>query len=225
MIDFGLLVGRFSTSTPSVSTNDTLRELRIDGGGRLFSRLADDRDVSIRYFEDGESVDGTPANDRGIVILGKNDTDSNYQMFRLADDGSLIVSFQGGADASEAADKGLSNDGEVALVVNTWVLLQEKAVSSGKIHVDGWSFASDKNTIFQIALVDDTGADGVERTDITELLDSQVTTSARPSDHASFNRALSRAGGTNIKIAIFAKQIQAGANGVGLSMINAHTTT
>jgi hypothetical protein len=231
MVDFGLLVGRFNSATPSISTDNTLRELRIDAGGRVYSRLADDRDVAIRYFQDGEAVDGTPANDRGILVLGKNDTDSNYQVLRVADDGSLIVSTQAGTDASQAADAtggtytSTDSEGEVALTLGNWVLVQSIAIATGKVHIDGWSFGSDKNCIFQLCLANDTGANGVTRSDVTEILDAQITTSSRPSDHVGFNRALTRNGGTNIHVAIFSKQLQSGAAGVGTSMINAHRTT
>lgn len=229
--DFGLLVGRFNTGTPALSADNDLRELRLDPNGRLHTRLSDGNDNTPSYFADGDAVGsgvgdhaGT-AEDRGLLVLGKNDTDSNYQILRVNDDGSLVVSFQAGTEVSEAADKGNANDGEVALVVGTWVLIQELAVPTGQININGWSYTSDKNTIFQMCLVDDTGADGSDRADITEILDSMITTSARPSDHVSYQRALARSGGTNIKVAIFAKQLQSGAAGVGLSMINANTTT
>jgi len=220
MQDFGLLVARFNTATPNYTADNDLRELRIDAGGRVHSRLTDDRDVSIRYFLDGESVG---AGDRGVFILGKNDTDNNYQALRVNDDGSLSVSFNAGADVSEAADKANANDGEVPLSVANWVLIQSKAVTSGKLHISGWSFASDKNTIFQLALAVAAGAP--LRADITEILDSQISTSSRPSDHVSYDRALDRSGGANVKLCIFAKQLQSGQAGVGLSMMNFYTTT
>jgi len=220
MQDFGLLVARFNTGTPNYTADNDLRELRIDAGGRVHSRLTDDRDVSIRYFLDGEAVG---VGDRGVFILGKNDTDSNYQALRVNDDGSLSVSFNAGSDVSEAADKANANDGEVALSVGNWVLVQSKVVTSGKLHVSGWSFASDKNTIFQLALAVAAGAP--LRADITEILDSQISTSSRPSDHVSYDRALDRSGGANVKLCVFAKQLQNGAAGVGLSMMNFYTTT
>lgn len=223
MTDFGGLVARYSVATPTVTPDNALRELRIDGGGRLFVRLADDRDKAIRYFYDGEAVDGGDVTlDRGMLMLGKNDTDSNYQVLRVADDGSLVVSMDAGVDVSIAADSANANDGEVALTQGAWVQVQKIAVASGKIHVNGFSYASDKQVIFQLVL-----ADGIadDRTDISEILDSQVTTSFRPSDHVNFNRALARAGGTNVYVAIFAKQVQSGTAGVGLSSINAYTTT
>lgn len=231
MTDFGLLVGRFSSATPNISTDNTLRELRLDAGGRVYSRLADDRDAAIRYFNDGEAVDGTPANDKGVIVLGKNEVDGNYQMLRVADDGSLIVSAHSGTDSSAAADgtggtyNATDSEGEVALTQGSWVLIQSMAIASGKVHLDGWSYGSDKNTIFQLCLANDTGVNGVTRSDVTEILDMQMTTSARPSDHVGFNRAVTRNGGANIFVAIFAKQLQAGAAGVGFSMVNAHRTT
>lgn len=231
MVDFGILVSRYSSATPVVSTDNTLRELRIDGGGRLFSRLADDRDAAIRYFNDGEAVDGTPALDKGVLILGKNDVDSNYQVLRVLNDGSLSVSFNAGTDISEAADAtggtytATDTEGEVALTQGNWVLIQSIAVASGTANIDGWSYGSDKNCIFQLCLVDDALANGVTRADVTEILDSQITSSSRPSDHVGFNRSLTRSGGANIHLAIFAKQLQSGANGVATSMINAHQTT
>lgn len=224
MEDFGGLVGRYSASTPTIGSDNEIRELRLDVNGRLYVRPADDRDKGIRYFYDGESVDGDVTLDRGVLVLGKNDTDSNYQAFRLADDGSLVVSFDAGTDVSEAADKGNANDGEVALgAKNAWIQIQKIAIASGKVHVDGYSFASDKNALFQLVLCDGVADD---RTDVSEILDTQVTTSFRPSDHVEFKRALSRAGGTNVYVAIFAKRLQVGAqNGVALTSINAHTTT
>jgi len=228
MTDFGLLVARFNTSTPNYTADNDLRNLRIDSGGRVHTRLTDDRDVSLRYFHDGEAVDGTVALDKGLIILGKNDTDNNYQVLRVNDDGSLVVSFEAGTDVSLASDAtggtyGPTDvEGEVALVVGQWVLVQSIPVTTGKLHVDGWSFASDKNCIFQLCIVDNATTN---RAGVVEILDSHISTSARPSDHVGFNRAISRAGGANVKIAVFAKQLQQGAAGVALSSINAHTTT
>jgi hypothetical protein len=222
MVDFGLLVARFSTATPNIATDNVLRELRIDSGGRVHSRLTDDRDMSLRYFLDGEAVTGGNT-DRGIVMLGLNATDSNYQMFRVNDDGSLSVSFNSGTDASEAADKANAADGEIALSSGNWVLIQSKALASGKMHVSGWSFGSDKNTVFQLALAE--AAAAPVRADITEILDTQIATSARPSDHVSFERSLDRNGGANVKLCVFAKQVQSGGNGVAFSMMNYYTTT
>jgi hypothetical protein len=218
--DFGLLVARYNTSAPTVSTNNELREVRIDSAGRLYVRPTDDRDASPRYFTDGEAV-GT--SDRGFVILGLNETDSNYQMLRVNNDGSLVVSMDAGTDASEAADKANLNFGEVALTSGTWILIQSITIPTGKLHLDGWSYSADKNTQFQVVLA--TAAGTPVRADITEILDTQITTSSRPSDHVSFNRALSRAGGTNVKLCIFAKQLQAGAAGAASSMLNVHKTT
>lgn len=228
MTDFGLLVARFNTSTPNYTADNDLRSLRIDSGGRVHTRLTDDRDVSLRYFHDGEAVDGTVALDKGLIILGKNDTDSNYQVLRVNDDGSLVVSFEAGTDVSLAADAtggtyGPTDvEGEVALVVGQWVLVQSIPVTTGKLHIDGWSFASDKNCIFQLCIVNNATTN---RAGVVEILDSHISTSARPSDHVGFNRAISRAGGANVKMAVFAKQLQNGAAGVALSSINAHTTT
>lgn len=235
-MSFGLLVARFNTSTPVYTADDDLRELRIDSGGRVHSRATDDRDKSIRYFFDGESVDGgDPTLDRGILMLGKNADDSDYQALRLNDDGSLIVSGAAGVDISQAADSDGSvggpfapadTVGEIALTVDAWVKIQEIAIAAGvTLHLDGWSYSSDKNTIFQIVMSDDTVADGHVRADAVELLDSTITTSASPSDHVSYNRVIDREGGTNIAIIIYAKQLQAGTAGVAWSMINAHTTT
>lgn len=228
MQDFGLLVARFNTSTPNYTADNDLRNLRIDSGGRVHTRLTDDRDVSLRYFHDGEAVDGTVALDKGLIILGKNDTDNNYQVLRVNDDGSLVVSFEAGTDVSLASDAtggtyGPTDvEGEVALVVGQWVLVQSIPVTTGKLHVDGWSFASDKNCIFQLCIVDNATTN---RAGVVEILDSHISTSARPSDHVGFSRAISRAGGANVKIAVFAKQLQQGTAGVALSSINAHTTT
>jgi hypothetical protein len=228
MVDFGQLVARYNTAAPSITVDKELRELRIDSGGRVHTRLTDDRDVSVRYFHDGEAVDGTVALDKGLIILGKNDTDSNYQVLRVNDDGSLVVSFEAGVDISAAGDgtggtySATDVEGEVALTVGSWVLIKSIPVLTGKLHIDGWSFGSDKNCIFQLCLLD---AAGTTRASVVEILDSQMSTSARPSDHVGFNRAISRAGGTNVKIGIFAKQLQSGTAGVGLGMVNAHTTT
>lgn len=229
--DFGLLVGRFNTSTPSISTDNSLREIRIDSGGRLHSRLTDDRDVSIRYFNDEESVDATPSNDKGILILGKNDVNSNYQVLRVNDDGSLVVSTQAGTDNSEHSDGtgGIFSPtdirGEITLTIGTWVKIHDIPVTSGRVHIDGWSFLADKNTLFQICMSDDTGLDGHDRADVIEILDSQLTTSGKPSDHENFGRALTRNGGTNIAVVIWAKQLQTGNVGIGSGMINSHITT
>lgn len=232
--DFGMLVSRFNTATPVYTADNSLRELRIDSGGRLYTRLADDRDEALRYFYDGEAVNASPNTDRGILILGKNDTDSDYQAFKLNDDGSLAVSFQSGSDVSAAADgdgaiggpfADTDTVGEIALTVGTWVKIQEIAVAAGTLHIDGFSFSSDKNTIFQLVMSDDTLQDNHTRADATELIDTQMSTSARPSDHVSYQRQLDRAGGTDIAVVIYAKQLQAGTAGVAWSMINAHVTS
>lgn len=229
--DFGLLVGRFNTSTPSLSSDNSLREVRLDAGGRLYSRLADDRDAAIRYFNDGEAVDGTPANDKGVLVLGKNDTDSNYQVLRVNNDGSLVISSDAGDDISEHSDatggifSASDTRGEVALTIGNWIKIKEIAVASGKVSIDGWSFLSDKNTIFQIVMSDDSGVDGHSRADTIEILDSQMSTSARPSEHENFRRTLTRDGGANIAVVVWAKQLQEGVAGIASSMINAHTTT
>lgn len=228
--DFGLLVGRFNSAAPAISTDNTLREIRLDGGGRIVGRAADGNDKTLSYFADGDAVGsgvgdaiGT-AGDRGILILGKDSADSVYKAIRLASDGSLIVTNDGGVDASEAADKANAANGEVTLTSGSWVLIQSKAFSSGKFHVDGWSYASDKNAIFQLAIAVHAGGGSPVRTDITELLDSQITSSARPSDHVSFGRKLDRSGAANTFLCVFAKQLQAGAAGVGLSMMAVDTT-
>lgn len=225
--DFGLLVARFNTATPTYSADNDLRELRIDAGGRVYSRLADGNNNTVSWFADGDSVGsgvgGDTAGDRGILILGKNDTNNNYQILHVNDDGSLAVSFNAGSDASEASDKANANDGQVALTSGAWVLVQSKVLASGKFQISGWSFASDKNTLFQLALATAVGTP--VRTDITEILDSHISTSSRPSDHVGFVRNLTRSGGANVKLCVFAKQLQAGANGVGLSMMNYATTT
>lgn len=233
--DFGMLVARYNTSTPAYSSDNDLRELRIDTGGRVHSRLTDDRDVSVRYFQDGEAVDGTPALDRGILILGKNDNDSNYQVLRVNDDGSLVVSPQSGTDISGHSDGtgGTFSDtdsrGEIALDNSsggTWVLIHEIPVGAAfTAHISGFSYMSDKNTIFQLCLSDDSGVDGHDRADVVEILDSQMSVSARPSDHVTLARALDKAGGTNIAIVLWAKQLQSGANGIGSGSINASTTS
>lgn len=232
--DFGLFVGRYNTSTPTLTADNDLREMRLDSGGRLYTRLADDRDEALRYFYDGESVNGTPNTDRGILILGKNDTDSNYQAFKLNDDGSLAVSFQSGTDVSSAADADGSiggpfapadTVGEIALTEDVWIKIHEIAVATGTLHIDGFSYGSDKNTIFQLVMSDDTGADGHVRADAVELVDTMLTTSSRPSDHVSYSRQLDKAGGTNIAVALYAKQLQSGTAGVAWGMINAHVTT
>ena len=84
-VDNGVRITRYSSATPSVSTDDALREGRIDGGGRLYVRNADDRDLSPRYFRDGEAVDAIPANDRGFIVLGKEDGADVYRVLRLDD--------------------------------------------------------------------------------------------------------------------------------------------
>lgn len=228
--DFGLQVGRYNAAAPTL-TEDNIREVRLDVAGRLENRLIDGNDKTISYFLDGQAT-GTgvgdhtgTAEDRGIIVLGKNDTDNNYQMFRVNSDGSLAVSFQSGTDVSKAADYANAADGEVTLLVGSWKLIQQIDITSGTVHIDGYSYASDKNTVFQLVLSNDTGANGHIRTDITEILDTQITTSARPSEHVIFNRTLDRAGGTNIAVVLWAKQLQSGPDGVAMSMINAHTTT
>jgi hypothetical protein len=229
--DFGLLVGRYDAAEPTIANDQELREIRLDVNGRAHMRLNDGNDNTLSYFADGDAVGSGVGNaaeasgDRGLIMLGLNETDSNYQMLRVNSDGSLAVSFQSGTDVSEAADSANAADGEITLAQGAWVKVQEIAVATGKIHVSGWSYASDKNTILQLTLSDDTGTDGHDRADITEILDTMLTTSARPSDHVSYNRSLSRSGGTNVAIVLWAKQLQAGANGVAMSMVNASTTT
>lgn len=228
--DFGLMVGRYNTATPTLSPDNDLREARLDVGGRIVSRPADGNDKTLSYFAEGDAVGsgvgdaiGT-AGDRGILIMGRDAADAVYKAVRLASDGSLIVTNDGGVDASEAADKANANNGEVTLNSGNWVLIQSKAFSSGKFHVDGWSYASDKNTIFQLAVAVHAGGGSPVRTDITELLDSQISTSSRPSDHVHFGRKLDRSGAANTFLCVFAKQLQTGTAGVGLSMMAVDTT-
>lgn len=230
-MDFGLLVARFNTSTPSYTADNDLRELRIDENGRVYARLADDRDKAIRYFYDGEAVDGVDDTlDRGILVLGKNDTDSNYQAFRLNDDGSLVVSAQSGADVSAHSNPTgtftpTDSLGEVGLTLNTWVKIVEIPVATGKLHLTGWEFLSDKLTQFQVVMSDDTGADGHARADATEILCSGMATSARPSDHITLSRAKDRSGGTNVAIIVWAKQLQSGTAGVASAGMEVNTTS
>lgn len=232
MPDFGLLVARFNTGTPVYTADNDLRELRIDSNGRLYTRLADDRDKTIRYFYDGEAVDGGDITlDRGILLLGKNDTDSNYQAIRLNDDGSLVVSFQGGTDVSLHSDATggtfapTDTRGEISLTTGTWIKVLEIPVATGTAHLTGWEFLSDKNTLIQVVLSDDTGADGHDRADTTEILSSGLATSAKPCDHYSFSRSKDRAGGTNIALVVWAKQLQSGNAGVATAALEINTTT
>lgn len=231
MVDFGLLVGRFNSAAPAISTDNTLRELRIDAGGRMAARGADGNDNTVSYFADGDAVGSGVSNvsgtagDRGILMMGKDAVDSIYKAIKVNSDGSLAIDFAAGADQSEAADKANSSNGEISLTSGSWVLIQSKAVSTGHMHVSGWSYASDKNTEFQLAIAVHSGGGAPIRTDITEILDSQITSSARPSEHVHFARDLDRAGAANTFICVFAKQLQAGASGVALSMMNYDTTT
>ena len=236
--DFGLLIGRFNTSTPSLSADNDLRELRLDSGGRLGSRLVDGNDETISYFIDGAATgsgvgdfNGAGA-DRGILILGKNDTDATYQILRVTPDGALVVTTEVGTDNSAHSDKedaafsDTDTNGEVALTVGSWVDIKTIAASSGGIiHLSGWSYGSDKNTVFQLCVVDDTLTDGVERADVIEVLDTQITTSARPSDHVNFSRALDKIEAANNFVVVFAKQLQLGSAGVGWTSINTYKTT
>lgn len=227
--DFGLLVARYNTSTPAYTNDNDLRELRIDAGGRVHTRATDGNDNTISYFADGDAVGSGAPDDRGVLVLGLNPVNNNYQILRLNDDGSLVVSSQSGTDISSAADStggifsATDSRGEVALTVGNWVLVKSIPVGASlTAHINGWSYASDKNTIFQLCLVN---AATSTRADVSEIWDSHLTTSARPSDHVGFNRPLDQAGGTNVKLTIWAKQLQQGAAGVAWAMINANTTT
>lgn len=233
--DFGLFVGRHNTAKPSL-VDDDLREVRLDGCGNLENRAIDGNDSTISYFADCDAVGsgvgdhsgstGTAGDDRGVLILGLNAADSKYEVLSVDDQGCLCVSFEAGTDCSEAADKAAATDGEITNAA-TYKLIQEIAASTDKIHVDGWSYASDKNTIFQLVLSDDTGADGHDRADIVCILDSQISTSARPSEHVVFSRALTQdvSALTTPALVVWAKQLQAGTLGCALSMINAHKSS
>lgn len=229
MIDFGLLVSRFNTTTPSISTDNTLRELRIDGGGRVAHRNADGNDNTLSYFADGDAVGtgvGTVSGvvgDRGTLILGRDSVDSIYKAISVNSDGSVNVAFNAGTDQSQAADHANATEGDIALTSGTWVLIQSKAVSTGHMHIAGWSYDSDKNTKFQLALTVSLATP--VRADITEILDTQITSSSRPSDHVGFTQDLTRAGAANTFLCVFAKQLQAGAGGSAGSMMNFDTTT
>ena len=52
-----------------------------------------------------------------------------------------------------------------------------------------------------------------------------MATSARPSDVVPFSRAKDRAGGANIALIVWAKQLQSGPVGIASAAIDAHTTT
>lgn len=233
--DNGLLVGRFNTGLPALITDNELRELRLDDTGRLVSRLSDGNDKTLSYFLDGEATGNGIGDvlgnggDRGILVLGKNDEDSNYQVLRVNPDGSLVVSFQSGTDVSSHSDANdvafaaTDSNGEIPLTVGNWVLVKEIAVAASlTAHITGFSYCSDKNTIIQLCMID---AATSTRADVIEILDTQMTTSARPSEHVAFPRSKDRAGGTNVKFAIFAKQLQAGGAGVAWGSIDMHTTT
>jgi hypothetical protein len=229
--DFGLLVGRYSSGEPTIASDQELRELRIDVNGRAHVRLNDGNDNTLSYFADGDAVNSGVGNaseaagDRGLLILGKDDLNSTYQVLKVKDDGSLVVSLDGGLDVSEAAKSNGVDDGEVTLTVGTWVKVQEIAVASGRININGFSYASDKNTVFQLVLSDDTAINGHDRADLTEIIDTHITTSARPSDHVSYNKEINKNGGTNISLVLWAKQLQAGTAGVAFSSINANTVS
>ena len=224
--NYGLLVARFNTATPSYSIDNDLRELRIDAGGRLYSRLADGNNNTVSWFKDGDAfgsgVGGDTTGDRGVLVLGKDSVDSIYRVLSLNSDGSLNVTFNAGTDISAAADKANANDGEVALTVGTWVLVDTIPVTTGHVQISGYSYCSDKNTVFQLAMA--TGAT-ITRTSITEIIDTQMSISGRPSDHVAFNRDVTKAGAANTALTLWAKQIQVGATGVAMCSINAATTT
>ena len=226
--DFGLLVARFNTAAPTYTADNDLRELRIDAGGRVHARATDGNDNTISYFAEDDIVGSGAGGDRGVLILGLNSTNSEYEILKVNDDGSLFVSANGGTDISAAADgtggvfSATDVRGEVALTLNNWVLIKAIPVATGSAHVGGWSFASDKNTIFQLCLIN---AATSTRADVTKIWDTQMTTSADPGGHIEYVRALDQVGGANIKLAIFAKQIQSGLAGVAWAMINANTTT
>lgn len=226
--DFGLYVGRHNTAKPSLSDDD-LREIRLDVAGNLENRLIDGNDKTLSYYIDGQAT-GTgvgdhagTAEDRGIIVLGKDDSSNTYQMLRVNPDGSLTVSFQSGTDISEFSDK--AGTGEISLTKDTWVKVLEIPVASGNIHIDGWTYASDANTQFKLGISNDTGVDGHAETDITEIIDMHFTTSARPSDNINFTRSIDRAAGTNIALVVWAKQLQVGSSRIGTAMINAHKST
>ena len=227
--DWGVQTGRVNSTLPSYG-EDAIAEIRIDSTGRIMTRLADGNENFLSYFEDGEAVGSGAPDDRGILVLGKNDTDSNYQVLRVNDDGSLIVSLQAGTDVSAHSDKTgafgpTDTIGEVALVLTTWTKIIEIPIATGTAHLTGWEFLSDKNTHFQVVLSDDTGTDGHDRADAVEILSSAMATSARPSDVVPFSRAKDRAGGTNIALVVWAKQLQSGPVGIASAAIDAHTTT
>lgn len=228
--DFGLIVARYNSSTPTLSTDNDIRELRLDEGSRCYVTLADDRDYRPRFWPDGAAQDGTPDNDKGIGVMGFDDANDVYKFLRLDPDGALYVNTEaGGTDVSEAADKANANDGQVDLTAPspalTWVLIQSKAFAAGtEMLIHGWSYGSDKNAMFQLAICDDTGQDNPERSDITEILDTHLTTSARPSEHENFTGVIRRAGGADIYLCVFAQQLQKGQAGIAFSSINMQTT-
>jgi hypothetical protein len=231
MTDFGLLVARYNVAAPALSTDGVIRELRIDAGGRVDARLADGNDNTLSYFAAGDAVGsgiGTAsavAGDRGVLIFGKNSTDSNYQPIRVLSDGSVVISDSSGTDASAAADKANITGGEIALAQGSYVLVQTIPFTTGHFHVFGWTYASDKNTQFQLAVAVHSGVGSPVRADIKEILDTQISSSARPSSSVAWTRSLDRAGAVNTSLCVFAKQLQQGANGSASSMINVDTTT
>jgi hypothetical protein len=104
----GLVVGRFNTSAPTLTTEDDLRELRLDANGRVISRLSDGNDKTLSYYKEDDPFDsgkgdtaGT-AGDRGLIVFGRNDTDSKFNALSLNGQKQLRVTNALSNDAAAA---------------------------------------------------------------------------------------------------------------------------
>jgi hypothetical protein len=188
MNDFGLLVGRYFATLPSLSDAQP-SEVMLDSSGRLI--------ISGRYLEDSAHASG----DAGIFIMGvRNDADSSlvsddgdYAPFQLDADGRLKVATVVSVEPSDAefAEDSAHTSGDVGLHILA-VRQDTLAASTSddgdyadfKVNELGELYSHDADAIAELVSANatlttiDASLDAIE-TDIaaieTELLDQGTT--------------------------------------------------
>lgn len=110
MDDFGLLVGKYLSTLPTLS-NDEKSELQLDASGRLI--------ISGRFLEDEAHSSG----DAGLHILAVRndtlaslvDTDGDYAPFQVDANGALYVAVNSISLASEYAEDSAHSSGDTGI--------------------------------------------------------------------------------------------------------------
>jgi len=176
MDDFGLLVGRFFTTLPTL-VDEQLSELQLDASGRLI--------ISGRYLEDSAHVSG----DAGIFVMGvRNDadavltsTDGDYTPFAVDSTGKLKVLADFDADFDYVYDE---DSGHISADPGAYVLaVRQNTLASStdadgdyasfKVNANGELYTTDTDAIALLTTIDvDTGNIATS----TASIDTKLTT-------------------------------------------------